>query len=295
MIVSIGEALIDYKNNRPFTGGCPLNVSLAASRQGAPVSFLGGISSDERGQIILQFIIDNCILFDPLFCGCTERTMTSNAVVEKGSVRYEFDWKGTSAFSVTEEKLASVFSNNTDINCVFFGSVTFTDSKASSEILSFLSKKKEVFKFFDPNIRSFLIEDKKSYLLSLEKALSISDIVKVSEEDLDYWGKTEEQLFSLCKGDLIVTKAEKGSVWYSKAFKKAFSVPAYKVENVNDTIGCGDTYSGIVLSSLNSIGYFNGKELTEAFIINTMNRASKAAALNCEKEGCNPPAADEIN
>lgn len=294
MIVAIGEALIDYKNNNPFMGGCPLNVSLALARQGAPVSFLGGISSDDNGQSILQFIIDNCILFDPLFCGLKERTMTTNAIVEKGTVRYEFDWKGTSAFHLTEDDLNAVFANNSDINCVFFGSVTFSDPTASKEILSFLKKRDDVFRFFDPNIRSFVISDKNEYLKSVEEASGISDIVKVSEEDLQYWGKTELEVFEMCRKDLIVTKGEKGSIWYSKALNKAFSAPAVKVENAKDTIGCGDTYSATVLACLDEMKKFGKFNLNEEEILGIMNMASKAAAINCTREGCNPPKSDEI-
>ncbi len=271
-----------------------MNVSLALSRQGAPVSFLGGISSDAEGQMILQFIIDNCILFDPLFCGLKERTMTANAIVEKGSVRYEFDWKGTSAFHLTENDLNAVFANNSDINSIFFGSVTFSDPIASGQILSFLKKRNNIFKFFDPNIRSFIISDKNEYLKTVEEAAGLSDIVKVSEEDLMYWGKTEQQVLEICKEDLIVTKGEKGSIWYSKALEKAFSVPSVKVENVKDTIGCGDTYSATVLACLNDMKKFENYNLTEEEILSIMNRASNAAAINCTREGCNPPQSHEI-
>lgn len=295
MIVSIGEALIDYKEGRPFAGGCPLNVALAVARCGSPISFIGGISSDALGQDILQFIIDNCILFDPVFCNAKQRTMTVNATVVENSVKYEFDWKGTSAFAIEKKQLETVFENNSDINCAFFGSVSFTDKNTRKEIMDFLDSRKETVRFFDPNVRPFVIEDMKAYAKVIKDVSSTCQIVKVSEEDLKLCGIEEDELYEICPQNMIVTRGENGATWYSKALNKRFDQAAVKVENIKDTIGCGDTFSGCVLSLLDKTGKLPDLELNEDDIRYILKTAVKAASLNCTKEGCNPPAINEIN
>lgn len=295
MIVSIGEALIDYKEGRPYVGGCPLNVALAAARCGSPVSFIGGISSDENGLNILQFIIDNCILFDPVFCNTKERTMTVNAKVSGNSMIYEFDWKGSSAFSIKKEQLETVFENNSDINCAFFGSVSFTDEQTRNTVLKFLDTKNNIVRFFDPNIRPDVINDMVSYAKVISQVASTCQIVKVSDEDLKLCNLDEQQLLSVCPDNLIVTRGNKGATWYSKHLNKYFDQDAYEVETIKDTIGCGDTFSGCILSMLDKMGKLPDLELTEDDIRNILKMSVKAAALNCTKEGCCPPTSDEIN
>ncbi len=293
MIVSIGEALIDIKENEFFVGGCPLNTALAVARLGSPSCFLGGISSDKYGNRILNHMIDNNIIFDPVFCNDMAPTMTTEAVV-RGSVNtYEFDWKGTSAFSITAEKLEEAFSSNSDINCVFYGSVSFIDAKVRKELDVFFKHRKSLIRFFDPNIRENLIEDHEEYRRALDKAAAESDIVKVSDDDLSYWGKSAEELAQICKTYLIVTHGENGSSWYTRSAR--VDCPAVKpLHRIVDTIGCGDVFNGAVLAWMDRRNRFEDFRMSETDMRLASAFAGECAAYNCTREGCNPPFDNEI-
>ncbi len=55
MIFSCGEALVDcFPGSMPETvpGGGPMNVAVAAARLGAASAFVGGISTDEFGDML---------------------------------------------------------------------------------------------------------------------------------------------------------------------------------------------------------------------------------------------------
>lgn len=293
MIVSIGEALIDIKENEFFVGGGPLNTALAVARLGSPSCFLGGISSDKYGNRILNHMIDNNIIFDPVFCNDRAPTMTTTAVSRGAVNTYEFDWKGTSAFSITAEKLEEAFSSNSDINCVFYGSVSFTDPEVRKELDTFFEKRQNLIKFFDPNIRANLIADHDEYRKALDKAASISDIVKVSDDDLEYWGKTAEDLAKICKHYLIITHGAKGSTWIGK--KVRVECPAVEPEHKTvDTIGCGDVFNGAVLAWLDRRNKFEDFRISETDMKLASAFASECAAYNCTREGCNPPFDNEI-
>ncbi len=293
MIVSIGEALIDIKENEFFVGGCPLNTALAVARLGSPSCFLGGISSDKYGNRILNHMIDNNIIFDPVFCNDRAPTMTTNAVSHGAVNSYEFDWQGTSAFSITAEKLEEAFSSNSDINCVFYGSVSYTDAKVRNELESFLEGRKSLIRFFDPNIRENLIDNPEEYRKALDKAASRSDIVKVSDDDLSYWGKSAEELAKKCKNILIVTHGDKGSSWYSRG--KRVDCPAVKPwHKTVDTIGCGDVFNGAVLAWLDRRNKFEDFRVSETDMRLAAAFAGECAAYNCTREGCCPPFDNEI-
>ena len=64
-----------------------------------------------------------------------------------------------------------------------------------------------------------------------------------------------------------------------------------------DTVGAGDTFMGTVLSDLNGAGLLTQtalSELTPVRLKDLLSRAAKAAALNCRREGCDPPSSAEL-
>ena len=87
MIVVIGNA----KEN---------SVSIKLARKlaslNAPVSFLGPFSQDDEHNRLLESLIDDCILFDPVFCNTSGRLE-----------------------DITYERLSTAFSVNSDIEKVY--------------------------------------------------------------------------------------------------------------------------------------------------------------------------------
>ena len=58
VIVSCGEAVVDLVPE-VVPGGGPLNVAVAASRLGAPAAFVGRISTDAYGDLIVNHLRAN--------------------------------------------------------------------------------------------------------------------------------------------------------------------------------------------------------------------------------------------
>ena len=74
-------------------------------------------------------------------------------------------------------------------------------------------------------------------------------------------------------------------------------VPAYPVVKLIDTVGAGDTFMGTVLSELNGAGLLMQtalSELTQERLQDLLSKAAKAAAINCGREGCDPPSSAEL-
>ncbi|MFC2821872.1 MAG: carbohydrate kinase [Spirochaetales bacterium] len=306
MIAAIGESLIDVItedgiNKKETVGGCPFNVALAASRLGASITYFGKISDDAYGRMILEKMIDNEMLFDPALCGAKERTLCSKALLdEKGNANYVFDYEGTAACSMTEDELYSVLCNQTDVDMAFLGSISLVMEPGCDAIVPAIYRMKSRPKMFlDPNVRPSLISNPEAYRRFILGLAGGCDVVKVSEDDIEFlfpgvdMEVAEKRFAGLCEWNLIVTRGSRGSTWYTKFFK--VDCPVFSVERIVDTIGCGDAFDAAVMTCLQSRGLIEDvADLDRKTIEDILRYASKAAALNCTKEGCDPPYKDEM-
>ena len=301
MIASVGESLIDCINGQNHIGGCALNVALAAARLGGAVSYFGKISSDELGHMILERMIDDGVIFDPQLCNCEKPTLCSIANTDSdGKATYRFDYKDTATCDVTEVELSKSFENEGDIDIVFFGSISLLMEPGCDAIMpairSISTKPKLV---FDPNVRPSLIKDGDSYRKMVFSLAGECDLVKASDDDVSYLfpgleaDEAQSSLAKLCKCNLVVTKGSEGSSWFVRG--RRFDCPTPKVDKVVDTVGCGDTFAAGLLVYMQShelierLGSLDRQEIESALMF-----ASKAAALNCLKAGCNPPFISEM-
>lgn len=296
MIACVGESLIDRIGDKTLIGGCPLNVAVAASRLGAPVTFFGKISSDEYGLSILEKMIDDGILFDPQSCNASEPTLCSKATVgEDGKASYTFDYEGTAACSMTEAELSASFANEGDIDLVFFGSISLLMEPFCDAIVPAMRAIQTRPRWFlDPNVRPSMVRDAEAYRKMIISLAGECDIVKVSEEDLSYLlpglepSEAEARFLSMCRSNLLITRGENGSTWLTKDIR--VDCPAFIAGSVVDTIGCGDTFDGAVIAYLQRNDLIASLEKLGRSDIETMlDYASKAAGLNCLFEGCDPP------
>ena len=157
-------------------------------------------------------------------------------------------------------------------------------SYASSSVIS-----------LDPNIRQHLIFNKAKHKSRLNRMISQSDIIKVSDEDLKWMtGETNpENMIQSWLNDqarlVIITRGSDGLTAYTKGYK--IEKEALRVEVV-DTIGAGDTFNAGVLSSLNRMKCLSKKSLAnldEKTLNKCLSFAIEVAGLTVSKAGANPP------
>tara|TARA_A100001011_G_C13590390_1_gene548043 strand:- start:102 stop:500 length:399 start_codon:yes stop_codon:yes gene_type:complete len=123
-----------------------------------------------------------------------------------------------------------------------------------------------------------------------------SCVIKLSDEDLAYLipDKPVEDAFrQLCEKTssklVILTKGAGGAVVWTP--RHMFEVKAAVADPFVDAVGAGDTFMGTVLVEL----YKRRLAVHDIALLSLKNlqamadRATRAAALNCESAGCNPP------
>ena len=320
MIICCGEVLIDMvRTGLPdrgegflsLPGGSPFNTAIAIGRLGVPVSFLGRFSRDFFGEKLLKRLKENQVT-DNLVIRCDQNTTLAFVKLEKGKdPQYIFYTEGTADRSLTVEDLPKKMPSDT--RCILFGSIAMTMEPVATAIETLILRenalqgqgKTSPVISFDPNIRPFMIKDKKAYINRMEKWISESTITKISAEDFSfiYPGLEPEKALQKVltmgprlaistlgvKGALALLRRNDGNVTRVEA-------PIVEVPVV-DTIGAGDAFHGAFLSWLEINGKMSRPSLaalTEVELYDALFFANKAASLVCTRQGAEPPTLKEV-
>ena len=304
-IIAIGgDNLIDrvqigVQNGAPVfannPGGSSFNVAVALSRQGAATHFLTPISTDAMGDLLADRLTKSGVVIAAP--RRVEPTTLAIVTLDNGIPVYEFKREGTAERCVTEASLKELLPNNTAAFHV--GSIALTGGEDAAEWEAFFhsAKKSGIFTSLDPNVRASLIDDREAFVARLMRMFKSADLIKLSDEDLAWLfpdmtlDKAFASLNEAAAAALVVmTKGPEGAE--AKTATHHVKINAPKVNDLKDTIGAGDTFTGTLLATLAAQDALDAKALsamTEDGLAALLARAAKAAALNCEQEGCNPP------
>ena len=301
MIICCGEALIDMiprvgddgqSSYLPVTGGAVFNTAISLGRLEEDVGFFSGVSYDPFGEMIIEALQDSNV--NKNFC-LRNSYPTTLAFVElkDGNASYRF-YDESSAMRMFEEKNISQIPPS--VLALHFGGISLIPEPCGSVYESLLKTfaSSSVISL-DPNIRQHLIFNKAKHKSRLNRMISQSDIIKVSDEDLEWMtGEANpENLIQSWLNDhaklVIITRGSDGLTAYTKGYK--IEKEARKVEVV-DTIGAGDTFNAGILSSLKRMNCLSKKSLTnldEKTLNKCLSFAIEVAALTVSKAGANPP------
>ena len=310
MISIGGENLIDLvstkndKNGLPRyianPGGSPFNVAIAAGRQGQSTSYLTPVSEDALGCLIAERLIESNVKL----AASRVHFPTSLAVVSitEGIPSYAFHRNATAERQVSLESLERTIATDTSIFHV--GSLGLIDGNDAIAWEAFFEKchNQGIVTSLDPNVRPSLITERKIYTERIRRMMEHADIFKLSDEDLSwlYPDKILEDALRDCRTDFgnglfILTMGGEGSRLFFEDIEVSIAAPI--IENLADTIGAGDTYMATILCWLmeNSlISRSNFPKIDRNALENAGLMAGKAAAINCQRSGCNPPWREEL-
>ena len=308
MILVGGENLMDMiqidnqNENALFEavpGGSPYNLAMAAGRQGVKVGYVTPISKDKNGEQLAQNLFNsNVSLLGPRVTAPTSLAMVH---IEDAIPSYSFYREETAERLVTLDSLSKNLTS--EVSIFHIGSLALTGGEDALVWEEFVKRTREnnVKVSLDPNVRPSLIAEPDVYRQRIKNLMTEVDILKLSDEDLlwlfnDSADETNAlaELEAIARAEiLIVTKGSQGSAIFHE--KKWHEVTSHPVEKLSDTVGAGDTFMASVLAwvmkkeKLNELALLELNEKKEL-----LNYAAKAAAINCEKQGCNPPWENEL-
>ena len=292
-----GEVLIDLipegSERKPIVGGGPANTAKALSKLGIDTQFIDGISTDDYGQMAKGVLVASGVKLDYVKYSDKPTCLAIVSLSDSGSASYEFVIENTATFDFTSDWLPNPQTERPAL--LHIGTLATAIEPGASFLFEWAQSVAKVAPIvFDPNIRSAVISDRKQYVMQVERWVSISSAVKVSDEDIKwlYPSLEIEQVVNdwLATGPLlvVVTYGDKGLAGYRAGEK----VIADAVEIVVvDTVGAGDTVGAILVEAIVKDGL---DTLSGVRLEMMLKRAAKAAAITVSRSGANPPTLKEI-
>ena len=307
MLTVIGEGLVDVVQRasgiEAHVGGSPLNVAVGLARLNHPVQFVGRYGRDPYGDAVAAHLRSSSVML-PLGPDDLPTSVATALIDDDGAATYTFDL--TWELPGIAERLAFMLQGTTLLHT---GSIATMLAPGAKDVLAAVEyAHPHATISFDPNCRPSIITDVDYARRQAEKFVSLSDVVKASDEDLVWLYPGQDVLDSARKwlalggsegpAMVVVTRGAAGP-WGITAAGEA-EYPAPKVE-VADTVGAGDSFmaallSGIVDRGLN--GAQNRKDLRELpaeGLAELLAHAAKAAAVTVSRPGANPPSRAEMN
>ncbi|MCA0907313.1 carbohydrate kinase [Ruegeria marisrubri] len=308
MILCCGEALIDMISEPtasgaigfvPHTGGAVLNTAVAMGRLGVPVGMLTGLSSDMFGQQLIDALKASHV--DTTHVIVSDRPTTLAFVqLSDGHASYSFVDENTAGRMLLPEDMPDQLPA---VSALYLGGISLACEPCADAYAALLDRHgSDRAVMLDPNIRPDFIKDQTRFRTRLNRMISRADIVKVSDEDLDWIipGAESEAakasvLLQAGPSVVIVTRGSDGAHGYL-ADGSEVSVPVKPVEVV-DTIGAGDTFNAGVLTELSRAGHLTKsglRGLTVESLQAAMELGADVAAVTVSRAGAEPPWAHEL-
>ena len=303
-VLVVGEALVDAvvkggEVTAEHVGGSPANVAFGLGALGHNVSLATWIGPDERGERIVARCADAGVAVVPGSTGA-ERTSVAYASIDaRGQATYRFDL----TWAVPE------LGDTSNIGHVHTGSIAATIEPGGSQVVEVIRRLRgQATISYDPNMRPSLMGSPDEVRARVEELISLSDVVKASDEDIQWlypgaflpdvlrkWGE-------LGAGVAVITRGGQGAVYAVRSATTAeVTTVSAKATTVIDTVGAGDSFMAGLVSGLLDAGYLGGpgaRERLRAAGIDDLrpavDRATATSGVTVGHAGAYAPTRDEL-
>lgn len=296
----IGEALVDAVvrpggDRSEHPGGSPANVALGLSRLGRDAALLTWLARDPHGDLVREHLTGSGVRV-LTGDGGPERTPVATAHLDAdGSATYDFDL----SWDLPEAEVG-------DPLVVHTGSIGAVLPPGGAKVAALLAAHRDTATItYDPNLRPALMAAPDVTLPLVEHLIGLSDVVKVSDEDLAWlhpgmpveeiardWARRGPAL-------VVVTLGGEGALAVTAAGEE-LAVTAPRVR-VADTVGAGDSFMSGLIDGLWSAGLLGADRRAALQAIGldavqqVLTRCVRIAAITVSREGANPPTTAELD
>jgi len=275
----VGKGLADSMLFEKRPGGSIFNVAVGLRRLGVPASLLTKLGGDEFSQGLMSVITEEkinteCLRRDPDL----KTTLAFVALNKEGKPEFRFYRENAADTRLTVSEIEHIDSQ--DYSMYHFGSIALLEKPASDAYLELLDMfhGEKVTTSFDPNIRPSLIHDRKSFLQMFYRVSEVVDILKMSDDDLEYITGLADAREGLRKmpdrtnAVILVTLGKNGAIASCRGQSR--HVSTFNRVRVKDTTGCGDAFMAAILSGLLNSGDFTALSMSRLTDIVTFANAA---------------------
>lgn len=294
-----GEVLIDLipqgdGERLAVVGGGPANTAKALARLGFDSYFIDGMSTNDFGKLAKAEFEADGVKLDYVKFSDKPMCLATVTLDSSGSASYEFLIDGTATFDFQREWLPDPVAGNPAVFHV--GTLVPLIEPGASVLYEWAQEINQVAPIvFDPNVRPSVVSDRARYESIVKKWAAISNVVKVSEDDIAwlYPGRLQEDVaaewLSMGVDLVVITLGSEGLLGITR--QGSISVPGVKVKVV-DTVGAGDTVGAILVEGIVKHGV---EGLIGETLKAVLTRAAAAAAITCSRAGAQPPYLNELS
>ena len=283
----------------PHAGGSVFNTAIALGRLRARTGFLSGLSNDLFGNLLRNALSGSNV--DSSMAIVSERPTTLAFVqLTNGHATYTFYDENTAGRQLDPARLPDVPDATA---ALYFGGISLI-SEPCAEFYTSLAVRESSEKVImvDPNIRANFVEDEGTYRARLDRLFAHADIVKVSDEDLNWiipgslaLDEKVSQIRKMGPKIVMLTKGGAGAAALGHG-SAMINVKSRQVDVV-DTVGAGDTFNAGVLAKLSEMGLLTKhslRKISDAEIEEALEHGVRVAAITVSRSGANPPWAQEL-
>lgn len=298
-VVALGELLIDftcvskdgegYPTMAAHPGGAPANYLAALTKFGRKTALLGKVGTDAFGKLLVGTLQNagietrGIIMSDDVFT-----TLAFVTLDENGDREFSFSRKPGADTCIAFEELDLSLIDEAKV--FHFGTLSLTDEPARSATQKSVAYAKSKGKLitYDPNLRKPLWKDLEEAKKQLLWGLGQADVVKISDEEVEFlfgMGVQEgaKHILDTYGVKLVFVTCGADGCWFQNAVA-AGKVPGLSGIKVVDTTGAGDIFGGSAVWKLLELGKapeaLNEKELAEV-----ASFACTSASLSTTKPG----------
>jgi fructokinase len=302
VFVVVGEALVDLVGQRGgrtlavHPGGSPANVALGLGRLGVPVTLMTRLGRDSFGDMVRSHLEASGVQVDG---GSSEGFSTSLAIAMLAAGIASYDFR-------IEWDVGDLSPLPVEARCLHTGSLATALAPGAERVIDLVAREHErgrVTVSYDPNARPALLGEPARALPDIERLVTLSDVVKVSDEDLAwlYPGRDDEEIAGewLATGPALVVVTRGGAGVYGVAAGVEVRRVAVPIELV-DTVGAGDSFTSGLLDGLQRADLLGGPQrealaaIDRATLDSVLEEAAMIAAITCSRPGADPPTRPQL-
>lgn len=294
VVLCCGEAVADLvpatladgsSGLRAVPGGAAVNTSVALARLGVPAGFVGALSRDTLGQQIAAHLEGAGVALDLAEFSDRPGTLALAHPVGTGT-RFELYDAGSAG-----RHFGGVPALPDTARLLLFGGISLINPPAADRFEA-LATASDLRVWLDLNIRPALVEDPAPYRARLARMMARADVVKVSDEDLDWLGMGPGAL-PVKPGTLVLhTRGAGGADARWPGGHVSRQAPNAQVR---DTVGAGDVFNAGVIASLWRAGALdNPGAVGEALLRQALETGVRAASISVTRPGADGPTWEEM-
>jgi fructokinase len=266
-------------------------------RLGVTVTLKTRLGRDSLGEMIRAHLEASGVRVDG---GLDEGVSTSLAIATLAAGIASYDFR-------IEWDVGDLSPLPVETRCLHTGSLATALAPGKDSVVDLIQREHErgrVTISYDPNVRPALLGEPARARPDIERLVTLSDVVKVSDEDLRwlYPDRSDEEVAQdwLALGPALVVVTRGGAGVYAVAADVELRRDAVPIDLV-DTVGAGDSFTSGLLDGLHRADLVGAARrdalagIDRATLESVVEEAALIAAITCSRPGADPPTRAELD